>query len=71
MAKVHRQLVERLGAPSADAVLLDSPYGFQENAEEICQRTVNYFRDLRITLDVASWRTANDVLARERALASG
>lgn len=72
MAKVHRLLVDRLGEPSQEhtrAVLLDSPYGFQENADEICQRTVGYFRNLRIPLDVASWRTADDVLARERALA--
>jgi hypothetical protein len=69
MAKVHRLLVERLGAPPVDAVLLDSPYGFQENADEISQRTVGYFRNLQIPLDVASWRTAGDVLARERALA--
>jgi cyanophycinase-like exopeptidase len=69
MAKVHRLLVERLGAPPADALLLDTPYGFQENADEISQRTVGYFRNLRITLNVASWRTANDVLSRERALA--
>jgi hypothetical protein len=69
MTKVHRLLVERLGAPPVDAVLLDSPYGFQENAEEISQRTVGYFRNLRIPLDVASWRTADDILARERALA--
>jgi cyanophycinase-like exopeptidase len=69
MAKVHRLLVERLGAPPADAVLLDSPYGFQENADDISVRTVSYFRNLQIPLDVASWRTAHDVLARERALA--
>ncbi len=69
MAKVHRLLVERLGAPPADAVLLDSPYGFQENADEISLRTVGYFRNLQIPLDVASWRTADDVLPRERALA--
>ncbi len=69
MAKVHRLLVERLGAPPADAVLLDSPYGFQENADEISLRTVSYFRNLQIPLDVASWRTADDVLPRERALA--
>jgi hypothetical protein len=69
MAKVHRLLVERLGAPPADAVLLDSPYGFQENADEISLRTVSYFRNLQIPLAVASWRTADDVLPRERALA--
>ncbi len=69
MAKVHRLLVERLGVPPVDAVLVDSPYGFQENADEISQRTVGYFRNLQIPLDVASWRTADDVLPRERALA--
>ncbi|MGH3821758.1 MAG: hypothetical protein ACRDRA_02770 [Pseudonocardiaceae bacterium] len=69
MAKVHRLLVDRLGAPPADAVLLDSPYGFQENADEISQRTINYFRNLRIPLEVASWRTPKDILSRERALA--
>lgn len=69
MAKVHCLLVDRLGEPPADAVVLDSPYGFQENAEEISQRTVSYFRNLRIPIDVASWRTSDDVLARERALA--
>ncbi|MGH3752425.1 MAG: CysS/YqeB C-terminal domain-containing protein [Pseudonocardiaceae bacterium] len=66
---MHRLLVARLGAPPVNAVLLDSPYGFQENAGEISQRTVGYFRNLQIPLDVASWRTADDVLARERALA--
>ncbi|MDQ4032129.1 MAG: hypothetical protein M3332_07640 [Actinomycetota bacterium] len=69
MARVHRALVERLGASLVDAVLLDSPYGFQENADEISQRTVGYFRNLQIPLAVTSWRTADDVLARERALA--
>jgi hypothetical protein len=69
MAKVHRLLVERLGAPPIDAVLLDSPYGFQENADEISQRTVGYFRNLQIPFDVVSWRIADDVLPRERALA--
>ncbi len=68
MAKVHRQLVERLDRPPADAVLLDSPYGFQENADEISQRTVGYFRNMGITLEVASWRTSADILSRERAL---
>lgn len=68
MARVHRLLIERLGAPPVDAVLLDSPYGFQENADEISLRTVSYFRNLQISLDLASWRTADDVLRREQAL---
>ncbi|MGH3672844.1 MAG: hypothetical protein ACRDSH_19805, partial [Pseudonocardiaceae bacterium] len=69
MAKVHRALVDRLGAPPVDAVLLDSPYGFQENADEISQRAVGYFRNLQIHLDVAAWRSPEEILTRERALA--
>ncbi len=68
MARVHRLLIERLGAPPVDSVLLDSPYGFQENADEISLRTVSYFRNLQIPLDLASWRTPDDVLRREQAL---
>ncbi|MDQ4104364.1 MAG: hypothetical protein M3186_11870, partial [Actinomycetota bacterium] len=69
MAKVHRHLIQRLGAAPVDAVLLDTPYGFQENSDEISRRTVSYFRNLQIPLDVASWPTADDTLRQERALA--
>ncbi|MGH3870412.1 MAG: CysS/YqeB C-terminal domain-containing protein [Pseudonocardiaceae bacterium] len=69
MAKVHRLLVTRLGTPPVDAVLLDSPYGFQENADEISQRAIGYFHNLRIPCAIASWRTTDDVGLRERALA--
>jgi hypothetical protein len=68
MAKVHRLLIDRLGAPPVDAVLLDSPYGFQENVQDISLRTVGYFRNLRIPIEVVSWRGDEDVLSRERAL---
>ena len=69
MAKVHRHLIQRLGAAPVDAVLLDTPYGFQENSDEISRRTVSYFRNLQIPLDVASWPTADDTLRQEHALA--
>ena len=42
MVKVHRELVGRLGSTSA--VLLDTPYGFQENAPELATRAVEYFK---------------------------
>ena len=35
MARVHRMLLGSLGRPPVPAVLLDTPYGFQENADEI------------------------------------
>jgi hypothetical protein len=43
MVTTHREIVARLGGGSPPAVLLDTPYGFQENAPEITQRTVEYF----------------------------
>ncbi len=44
MVTPHQQLFARLGL-ATQAVLLDSPYGFQENADELTQRTIQYFRD--------------------------
>jgi hypothetical protein len=45
MVKVHRQLLEKMGPPPVAAVLLDTPFGFQENAREIAGRAVTYFRE--------------------------
>lgn len=46
MVKPHRQVFERLDADGADlqAVFLDTPFGFQENAEELSAKTIEYFR---------------------------
>ena len=44
MAKVHRALFGRLGSDAVPAVVLDTPYGFQENADELSARTVEYFQ---------------------------
>ncbi|MCX6529847.1 MAG: Type 1 glutamine amidotransferase-like domain-containing protein [Actinobacteria bacterium] len=41
MVKIHRQLIGRLSQPNA--VVLDTPYGFQENAPELALRAVEYF----------------------------
>jgi cyanophycinase-like exopeptidase len=38
-------LIARLGPPPVLAVLLDTPFGFQENAADISERALNYFRD--------------------------
>lgn len=43
MMKHHRDLLARLG-PKPAAVILDTPYGFQENAAELAHRAVEYFR---------------------------
>ena len=43
MVKPHRQLFEQLEPDPRPAVLLDTPYGFQENADDISARAVEYF----------------------------
>jgi cyanophycinase-like exopeptidase len=44
MMKVHRDLIDRVGGARASAIVLDTPYGFQENAPELAQRAIEYFR---------------------------
>ena len=43
MIKPHRQIFERLADEPGPAVLLDTPYGFQANADDISGRAVDYF----------------------------
>jgi hypothetical protein len=55
MVKVHRSILERLGPPPVPCVLLDTPFGFQENAPELAARVAAYFRDsLQTAIEVAS-----------------
>ncbi len=55
MVKVHRAILGRLGPPPVDAVLLDTPFGFQENAKEIAARAIAYFDEsLQTKIEVAS-----------------
>ncbi len=70
MVKPHRALFGALGP--GPAVLLDTPYGFQENAEDISQKAVGYFAaSVGRQVDVATWREQPPPgLARERALAA-
>jgi cyanophycinase-like exopeptidase len=43
MVTTHQELLAMLPA-DARAVLVETPYGFQENATEISERTIDYFR---------------------------
>ena len=43
MVKAHREVFDRLGRAEPSAVLLDTPYGFQANADIISDRAVEYF----------------------------
>jgi cyanophycinase-like exopeptidase len=43
MVTIHKDLVARLGPGKHSAVLLDTPYAFQENAADISSRSAAYF----------------------------
>ena len=74
MVKPHRQIFERLatadgGDTRADvpAVFLDTPFGFQENAEELAAKTVEYFRvSLKRNVAVAGLQRVDTASAIER-----
>ena len=71
MAKVHRLLLGRSGPPPVPAVMLDTPYGFQENADEITARALEYFREnVGMAMTLAPFRTAaGDPVERATTLA--
>lgn len=58
MARVHRQLFDRFGAEPVPAAILDTPYGFQENADQLSERTVEFFRtSVGRPISIASYRS--------------
>ena len=72
MVTTHRRLIERLGPPPVPAVVLDTPFGFQANADVLTRRAVDFFRDsVGVAFEVATWRSAaaGPSLERERSLA--
>jgi cyanophycinase-like exopeptidase len=72
MSKVHRELFDLLGPPPVPAVMLDTPFGFQENADDISAKALAYFREsVQRDIAVASFRSADDLdpLAHETMLA--
>lgn len=53
MVSTHRALVAKLPQPTR-AVLLDTPYGFQENSSELSSKAVEYFdKSINVKLRVA------------------
>jgi len=60
MSKVYRAVVAKIAGP-VKAVFLDTPAGFQLNADEISERAVAYFRHhFHLPLTVASFKSARD-----------
>ena len=70
MTKTHRELFSLLPANS-QGLLLDTPYGFQENAAELATRAVEYFKtSINADLRVAGLQNLDNIdpLVLERAL---
>lgn len=70
MVPTHRKISRMLPSP-AKATLLDTPYGFQENAPELAAKAIEYFKtSINMHLDVAGLTRmiGADALGVERGL---
>src|SRR3989441_3487312 len=66
MTSIHQELIGRVSNPQLDAILLDTPFGFQENADEIAARTISYFREhVGCEVRLASFRHSGRATALE------
>jgi cyanophycinase-like exopeptidase len=64
MVRIHRDVIARTAADSL--VMLDTPFGFQDNADDLTARTRTYFREsVGATVEVASWRRADLPVAEQ------
>ncbi len=45
MIKPHRAIFDRMGIESPKAVMLDTPFGFQENRDILVEKTLQFFTD--------------------------
>jgi len=58
MVEVHKELLSRCGS-TARAVFIDTPAGFQLNADQLSEKAVEYFRlRVKYPLSVVSYRSA-------------
>src|SRR5215212_126333 len=75
MTRGHRMIARRLlgngpgRAADLRAAIIDTPYGFQENAEALSDTLLDYFgRRIGMSATIASFRVADDgILARATA----
>ncbi|QBI18699.1 hypothetical protein ER308_03435 [Egibacter rhizosphaerae] len=70
LAPVHRTVLTRVG--EGPAVLLDTPFGFQENADDLVARARKYFADtVGRPVEPVRWRRADaPTVEREAAIAT-
>ncbi len=61
MVEVHKELLNNLGR-APNAVFLDTPAGFQLNADDIAQRAIGYFRDrVGHSMQIASFKSKTTI----------
>jgi peptidase E len=66
MTSVHQELTARAGHPRLNAILLDTTFGFQSNADEIVARTITYFQQhVGLEIGLASFRHSGRATALE------
>jgi len=69
MVEVHKELLNRCGG-SARAVFIDTPAGFQLNADQLSERAVDYFKThINHPLSVVTYKSAATVSAYEAEMA--
>ncbi len=68
MVKTHRENIAMLKKKSPSGVILDTPFGFQSNADDISMKAIEYFKvSVNIDCEIASFRSAEiDSLDREK-----
>lgn len=70
MLAAHRRILSAVPTPPT-CVLLDSPFAFQENAEELVERIGGYFEEsVGVTVSRVALAAGSDALAQERAIAA-
>ena len=66
MTSVHQDLIARVSDRQLNAILLDTPFGFQQNADDIAARIIAYFRQhVGCDLGLASFRHSGRATALE------
>lgn len=69
MVKLHRAVIEQ--SPVGPRAMLDTPFGFQANADDLTAKVQEYFADaVGFPIEVARWRRRDEPASvRERSLA--
>jgi cyanophycinase-like exopeptidase len=68
MVKVHREVLA--GTVAGPAVMLDTPFAFQMNRDELVTRTQSYFaQSVGRDVEVAAWSGTEDAAQQEKSLA--